>query len=132
VRSVRALGLTLALFLLIGAVAVHAARRDNQAIAKAAALTGGDPTRGPALAIQHGCAGCHEIRGVRGPSGRVGPPLTTIAERVYLGGVATNTPENLVRWIVNPKDFSPKTVMPITGISEPEARHVAAYLLALP
>src|SRR3954463_3882115 len=56
VRSVRALVLTLALFLLIGAVAVHAARRDNQAIAKATALTGGDPTRGPALAIQHGCA----------------------------------------------------------------------------
>ena len=91
-RSVRALVLTLALFLLIGAVAVHAARRENQAIAKAAALTGGDPTRGPARRFS-------TVRGVSrnprraGPSGRVGPPLTTIAERVYLGGVATNTPQ---------------------------------------
>jgi cytochrome c2 len=130
-RPLKIIVLAAALVLAVSTVASHAMRRQNQALARAAALTGGDPARGPALAIQYGCAGCHEIRGVRGPGGRVGPPLTSVAERVYLGGVATNTPENLVHWIVNPKGFSPKTAMPITGISEPEARHVAAYLLGL-
>jgi cytochrome c2 len=36
-----------------------------------------------------------------------------------------------VRWIVNPRAVSPKTAMPVTGISEADARHVAAYLLTL-
>lgn len=95
------------------------------------ALTGGDPDLGPGLAIRYGCAGCHEIPGVRGPRGRVGPPLRHIAGRVYIGGVLINRPENLVRWIVNPRAVSPKTAMPVTGISGTEARHVAAYLLTL-
>jgi len=131
VRPLKILALAMALLLSVGAIAVHAMRRQDQAFAKAAALTGGDPAQGPALMVRYGCAGCHETRGVRGPGGRVGPPLNTLANRVYIGGVATNTPENLVHWIVNPKDLSPKTAMPVTGISEAEARHVAAYLLAL-
>jgi cytochrome c1 len=80
--------------------------------------------------ITYGCAGCHEIPDLAGPSGRVGPPLRTISERVYIAGVATNTPENLVGWIVNPKALNPKTAMPVTGISEAEARDVAAFLYA--
>jgi cytochrome c1 len=35
------------------------------------------------------------------------------------------------RVIVNPKQFTPQTAMPITGISEREARDVAAYLYRL-
>jgi cytochrome c1 len=54
-----------------------------------------------------------------------------LAGRVYLGGVLTNSPDHLVRWIVNPRAVSPKTAMPVTGISDAEARHVAAYLLTL-
>jgi cytochrome c2 len=33
-----------------------------------------------------------------------------------------------VRWIVDPKQFSQKTAMPVTGIKEGEARDIAAYL----
>ncbi|GJE34974.1 Cytochrome c oxidase subunit 2 [Methylobacterium oxalidis] len=80
--------------------------------------------------ITYGCAGCHEISGLAGPSGRVGPPLRSIGERIYIGGVATNTPENLVRWIANPKALNAKSAMPLTGISEAEARDVAAFLYA--
>jgi cytochrome c len=36
----------------------------------------------------------------------------------------------MVRWIVNPQQFSPQTAMPATGITEEEARDVAAYLYA--
>ena len=46
-------------------------------------------------------------------------------------GVLANRPDNLVRWIVNSRAISPKTAMPITGISEQHTRHVAAYLLTL-
>ena len=120
--------------LLLGAGGAYGAYEYNrrQSIKmEVTALTGGDPDRGPALMTRYGCAGCHEVPGVRGAGGRVGPPLRQLAGRVYIGGVLTNRPDHLVRWIVNPRAVSPKTAMPVTGISEAEARHVAAYLLTL-
>lgn len=104
--------------------------RGQEREARARMLTGGDPGRAPALLIRYGCAGCHEVPGLRGPAGRVGPPLTGVQDRVYIAGMLTNTPDNLVRWIVNPKDVNPRTAMPVTGVSGEEARHIAAYLLA--
>ena len=118
--------------LAVGAVSGALRYRQQQNIkAEIAAFTRGDPDRAPELMTHYGCAGCHTIPGVPGASGRVGPPLQQVAGRVYLGGVLTNTPDNLVRWIVNPRAISPKTAMPVTGISEKDARHVAAYLLTL-
>ena len=94
-------------------------------------LTGGDPAQGPALMRRYGCAGCHTIPGVPGANGRVGPSLAGIAGREYIGGVATNTPDNLVQWITNPKAIDSKTAMPVTGVSDEQARHIAAYLYTL-
>lgn len=108
-----------------------AVERERERTQLAGAIAGGDPALGPGLMLQYGCAGCHEVRGVPGPRGRVGPPLTTMADRVYVGGMLTNTPDNLVQWIVNPKSVNPRTAMPVTGISATEARHVVAYLLSL-
>jgi cytochrome c len=68
---------------------------------------------------------------VTGARGRVGPPLDEVARQVYVGGVVTNTPDNLIRWIVDPREIDPKTAMPATGISRAEARDVAAYLYSL-
>jgi cytochrome c2 len=119
---------------LLGAGAAYAVSEYNRRQsmkAEVTALTGGDPDRAPDLITRYGCAGCHDIPGVRGASGRVGPPLRQVAGRVYIGGVLANRPDNLVRWIVNPRAVSPKTAMPVTGISEADARHVAAYLLTL-
>ena len=45
---------------------------------------------------------------MRGAGGRVGPPLRQLADRVYIGGVLTNRPDNLVRWIVNPAPSAPR------------------------
>jgi cytochrome c len=39
-----------------------------------------------------------------------------------------NTADNLINWIVRPQAFSPRTAMPATGISQSEARDVAAWL----
>lgn len=91
----------------------------------------GDPRLGKAAIQQHGCGSCHAIPGVAGADGRVGPPLKHIAKRAYLGGVVPNTPEDMIRWIRTPEDIDPRTAMPNMGVSEEDARHIAAYLYTL-
>jgi cytochrome c len=98
---------------------------------EAAAITGGDPARAPALMRTYGCASCHTIPGVDGANALVGPPLTHMASRAYIGGVLPNSPDNLMRWIRDPKGVDSLTAMPNTGVSESDARHIAAYLYTL-
>ncbi|MBW0003273.1 MAG: cytochrome c [Hyphomicrobiales bacterium] len=103
---------------------------NRQRRSVAVALTGGDPARAPALIRRYGCAGCHTVPGVAGADGKVAPPLADLRERVFIAGVARHTPEALIRWIVAPQSLSPHSAMPATGITEAEARDVAAYLYA--
>lgn len=107
---------------------VRGERRQTESIARA--MTGGDPARAPALIRRYGCAGCHTIPGIPGGDGKVGASLADLRSRVYIAGVATNAPDNLIRWIVSPQALSSQTAMPATGITEAEARDVAAYLYA--
>jgi cytochrome c len=100
--------------------------QSEDAVAKA--LTGGDPNEAPSLVRRYGCGGCHTISAIAGADGKVAAPLDQLRKRVYIGGVLQNTPDNLVRWIVSPRTFSPQNAMPDTGITEAEARHVAALL----
>jgi cytochrome c len=95
------------------------------------AFTGGDPARGQELIRQKGCPTCHVIPGIAEATGLVGPPLAQFASRAYVGGVVPNTPDNLVAWIMDPPKIDPLTAMPATGVSEAEARDVAAYLYTL-
>jgi cytochrome c len=99
--------------------------RGSQNLAQ---LAGGDPRRGAAAIRAYGCGSCHTIRGIRGANGLVGPPLTGIAQRSYVAGVLTNTPENLVRWIQNPPAVDPKTAMPNVGVTYRDAVDIAGYL----
>jgi cytochrome c1 len=96
-----------------------------------AAFTGGDPERGRQVLGQYGCPACHIIPGVSEANGLVGPPLDHFGSRVYVGGVVPNTPANLVAWLMDPPAIDPLTAMPATGISEADARDVAAYLYTL-
>src|SRR3954469_12745886 len=105
-------------------------RSKQQSESVAAAITAGDASRAPDLIRRFGCGGCHTIPGVPGGDGQVGGPLQNLRTRVYIGGVATNTAENLIRFIVNPQSFSPQIAMPASGITEPDARDVATYLYA--
>jgi cytochrome c len=112
--------------------AVVAERRQRAADARASALTGGgDPARGHGLIRRYGCGSCHTIPGVPGAGGLVGPPLAEVGRRAYVGGVLTNTPEHLMRWIVDAPGVDPLTAMPKTGVTADEARHIASYLYAL-
>jgi cytochrome c2 len=119
---------------LIGAVAAGYAelgRRHQQRLdARASALTRGDPSRGAAAIGHYGCGGCHTIPGITGARGRVGPPLTGVGQRAYIAGQQRNTPDNLVAWIRYPRHVAPHTAMPELGVSERDARDIAAYLYA--
>jgi len=94
-------------------------------------LAGGDAERGRAVIKKYGCNTCHVIAGVRGADGLVGPPLTGIAQRMYIGGVARNTPKNMVAWIEDPKEFDAETAMPDVWVSHRDAVDIASYLYTL-
>ncbi|WP_343897618.1 c-type cytochrome, partial [Craurococcus roseus] len=94
-------------------------------------VAGGAPERGREALRTHACGSCHVIPGLRGAVAWVGPPLTEWARRGYVAGRLPNTPENLVPWLVNPQAVSPGSAMPNLGVTEAEARDMAAYLYTL-
>ena len=94
-------------------------------------LSNSDTERGRTAIRRYGCGSCHDIPGVSGASGMVGPPLGKIAQRVYIAGVLPNEPDNMIRWIENPPGVDPKTAMPYMGVTPRDARDIAAYLYTL-
>lgn len=127
--AVVALSLVLAAAAVAGGWAWHAWDEGRRERALVLAETGGTPEKAPALIRTFGCAACHVIEGIPGAEGRQGPPLERVAARAWIGGVLPNSAENLVRFIVDPHRFVPGSAMPRTGISEAQARDVAAFLL---
>jgi cytochrome c oxidase assembly factor CtaG len=94
-------------------------------------LTDADAGRGKVAIRRYGCGSCHTIPGISGANGLVGPPLAQIASRVYIAGVLTNEPDNMIRWIENPPGVDSKTAMPNMGVTSRDARDIAAYLYTL-
>jgi cytochrome c2 len=94
-------------------------------------VAGGDEKIGEKRFPQYGCTSCHVIPGVPGAHGKVGPTLAKWSERRLVAGTAPNSPEMLIRWIQEPQSIDPKTAMPNTGVTEQDARHMAAYLYTL-
>ncbi|MBI4547134.1 MAG: c-type cytochrome [Ignavibacteriae bacterium] len=77
-------------------------------------------TDGRKLFESSGCLGCHNVEGyVKVPN--IGPPLNHIAVKVK--------PSWLLKWILNPKEYLPRTKMPNFHFTEEEARAIRAYLL---
>jgi cytochrome c len=93
--------------------------------------TGGTADEGKRIIRQYDCGSCHTIPGVRGARGLVGPPLMSFGRRTYIAGHVPNSPDNLVRWIVAPQSIDAGTAMPTLGLTEQQARDVAAYLYTL-
>jgi cytochrome c2 len=84
--------------------------------------------RGRAIVIQAQCGACHQVPGVMGATGEVGPPLSGFARRTMIAGLLPNTPDNLTLWLRYPQRVVPGNAMPDMGLSEDQARDVAAYL----
>ena len=90
-----------------------------------------DAARGKRAINQYACATCHAIPGIVGANAPVGPPLAGIGSRLMLGGVLPNSPENMARWIRAPQEVAPLTAMPNLGVTQRDARDIAAYLATL-
>lgn len=94
-------------------------------------VAGGDAARGRQAMTELGCGACHRIPGVRNARAMVGPPLDDYAQRGYIAGMLPNRPGNLVAWLRDPPAIRPGTAMPDLGLSEAQARDMAAYLYTL-
>jgi cytochrome c2 len=91
----------------------------------------GDPVHGKQLIEGYGCGSCHTIPGIHNANGLVGPPLYFFSRRTMIAGELPNTPQNLVRWVQNPRAVEPGTAMPDLGLNSDQANDVAAYLYTL-
>jgi cytochrome c1 len=104
---------------------------ENRVDRTARQLTGGDPQRAAALIQRYGCGSCHTIPGVAGAHAVVGPPLDRFALRSYIAGHLNNDAGTLVQWIQHPRRLDDRTAMPEMGVTEQDARDIAAYLYTL-
>jgi mono/diheme cytochrome c family protein len=102
-------------------------------------LAGLDLERGRELLSERGCGSCHLFSGVAQLATRpkltegdhqanravmLAPDLSLARERFR--------PGRLLQWLVDPGGQKAGTLMPATGLSESEAKQVAAYLLYAP
>jgi cytochrome c1 len=91
----------------------------------------GDAGEGKRLILSYGCGSCHAIPGIPGARGMVGPPLDHMGRRGYIAGLLANSPQEMIRWLRDPPAVDASTAMPALGLSEDEARDIAAYLYTL-
>lgn len=98
--------------------------------------------RGKRKFLSSACIACHSISGTTA-MGQIGPNLTALGDRWSIGaGVLDNTPGNVAHWILDAPEIKSGIIMPgakvkgtggmpPTGLSESDARAVAAYLSSL-
>src|SRR3989441_12453424 len=85
---------------------------------------------GKAIFTSRASVGCHAIRGVS--AGVLGPDLTTFGSRRTLAaGLVPNTPANVDAWVKDPGALKPGVKMPVLGLTDDQAKAVAAYLESL-
>jgi cytochrome c oxidase subunit 2 len=84
--------------------------------------------RGRDVFMRAGCARCHTIRDTAA-QGKVGPDLTHVASRRFLGaGLLRNTKGNLMGWVSNAPSIKPGVRMPKTYLSRDELFALVDYL----
>ena len=117
--------------LVTGMLMTSACDGHEEIVRTARQLTGGDPSRAPRAIRKYGCGSCHNIPGIAGARGLVGPPLDRFGLRTYVAGRLTNDAAHLTSWIEHPRNVDPKTAMPDMGVTPQDARDIAAYLYTL-
>ncbi len=118
-------------FLLFAAACLVVGCNGGTVVNGYSTYTGGNIRAGKALLQAYGCGACHVIPGVPDAHGLVGPPLYFWSRRTYIAGELPNTPDNLVKWIESPPSVEPGTAMPTLGVSQQQARDMAAYLYTI-
>lgn len=113
------------------AVAIVANTTNHTPVMAKQNVPGGDPRQAPAAIAKYGCGACHTIPGIEGAHGKAGPELSNLAERSVLAGRLPNEPDNLMLWIQHPQQVKPGNDMPEMGVSDSDARDIAAYLYSL-
>lgn len=104
----------------------------DEPVTRPAGAAAGDVRAGLRAMEDYGCGACHVYpRGGREAEAFVGPPLDSWSRRAFIAGYLPNNQRNLVAWILDPDSIRPGTAMPDLGVSEIEARDMAAYLLSL-
>lgn len=77
------------------------------------------------------CIACHAPPGT-GTVQAQGPDLTHFASRqTFAGSILENTPENLARWLADPPEVKPGSLMPDYGLTQEEIDALVAYLMSL-
>ena len=85
---------------------------------------------GKAVFAKSACVGCHTIAGVS--AGGLGPNLSHFGGRATLAaGMWPNTPDNVAAWVRDPQRLKPGAKMPELGLTEDQAKALAAYLTGL-
>ncbi len=101
---------------------------ERSSLRRPAAPRAGPPAEGERLFRKLICTNCHSL-GESTPPSRVGPNLAHLASRRRLGaGVLENTPLNLARWLKDPQQAKPGTLMPDFKLTEQEVFELASYL----
>ena len=112
------------------AATTRAERETDQAVTQPESQVADtvDPRRGIVALRQYGCATCHRIPGVVGADTSVGPPLGHLAQRRFIAGAVANDTQGLMRWLRDPQALHAGSAMPDLGVTERDARDMAAYL----
>jgi cytochrome c2 len=91
----------------------------------------GNPIRGKEAIERYGCNACHNIPGIPGTKGMVGPPLDHIASRSFIAGKLPNNPQTMINWLQDPPKYDPQASMPNLGVTPADSRDMVAYLYTL-
>ena len=106
------------------------ARWASERRAPAVAPDGGTAAAGRVVFVRS-CGACHAVAGSEA-LGRVGPDLTHLASRPFIGaGALENTPDNLARWIHDAPSIKEGARMPAIPLDDADLRSVVAYLETL-
>ena len=90
----------------------------------------GNATAAKAHMEKYSCQACHVIPGM-GPGGALGPDLTGFGSRPTLNARVPKNPQAVAAYLLNPTAIDAQTSMPAVGLSEEEAKDIAAFLETL-
>ncbi|HEX7056117.1 MAG TPA: cytochrome c oxidase subunit II [Bacilli bacterium] len=95
---------------------------------KTPASISADAKQGEEIFKKKQCIACHAITPDQIGTG---PNLAGFGDRQVVAGFRPHTAEWIEKWVKNPQEVKPGTLMPNLGLTDDEAKQVAKYLLEL-